>query len=247
MPEYNGRDSFYRSLWAEEEFSKNYLERADMYIPERRKMIALVSSLFAFFYHERREVSVLDLGCGDGVLTEALLMRDASLAVTLVDGSAAMLQKARERLKTYRRLTFIQASFQDILCGRISPGNCDYCVSSMAIHHLDRREKAALFGWIAGQVRGGGRFVNIDAVLPPSDELEGWYFSGWREWMQKMFDRNDVKDEGPDDIIRRYKDPASMNRPDTLEDQLGALKDAGFSEVDCYYKNGIFTVFGGKK
>jgi tRNA (cmo5U34)-methyltransferase len=37
-----------------------------------------------------------------------------------------------------------------------------------------------------------------------------------------------------------------MNKPDTLEDQLEALSETGFRDVDCYYKNGIFAVFGGK-
>jgi len=247
MTERNNMDTFHQSAWADEEFSKNYLEKADIYIPERRKMIGTMSSLFDYFYHDKRGSYVLDLGCGDGVLTEALLAKQDSLIATLVDGSRTMLQKARERLKSHPQLSFVQASFQDILTGRASLENYDFCVSSMAIHHLDMKEKAALFKYIAGHLKSNGRFVNIDVVLPASEELEEWYFSHWREWMQKMFGQINVKDEVPEDIIRRYKDPASMNRPDTLADQLEALKDAGLSEVDCYYKNGIFTVFGGKK
>jgi len=38
-----------------------------------------------------------------------------------------------------------------------------------------------------------------------------------------------------------------MNKPDTLANQLRALKSAGFVDVDCYFKNGIFVVFGGAK
>jgi len=247
MPGRDERDSFYQSAWAQEEFSKNYLEKADSYIPERRRMIGIMSSLFDYSFHDKRETRVLDLGCGDGVLTEALVTKQNSLSATLVDGSQIMLQKARERLKLHRQLSFVQASFQDILTGRVLLENYDFCVSSMAIHHLDMKEKAALYMYISGHLNSGGCFVNIDVVLPPSEELEGWYFSHWRNWMQKVFDRINIKDEVPEDVILRYKDPASMNRPDTLEDQLGALKDAGLSEVDCYYKNGIFTVFGGKK
>lgn len=247
MPEGDDIDTFYRSAWADEEFSDNYLEKADIYIPDRRKMIGTMTSLFDYFYHDKKGVSVLDLGCGDGILTEALLSKQSSLIATLVDASHAMLQKARERLKAHPQLSFVQASFQDILSGRVSLENYDFCVSSMAIHHLDMKDKAALFKYIAGHVKTAGRFVNIDVVLPPSEEIEGWYFSRWSEWMKMMFDLANIKDEVPEDIIRRYKDPESMNRPDTLEYQLGSLKDAGFSEVECYYKNGIFTVFGGKK
>ena len=48
-------------------------------------------------------------------------------------------------------------------------------------------------------------------------------------------------------LQKKYKDPSSMNKPDTLETQIESLKKTGFIDVDCYYKNNIFTVFGGMK
>jgi tRNA (cmo5U34)-methyltransferase len=84
-------------------------------------------------------------------------------------------------------------------------------------------------------------------VLPPSDELEGWYFDIWKDWVRQMMNQHNIKDETPEDLIKRYKDPSSANKPDTLRNQLAALDEAGFIDVDCYFKNGIFTVFGGKK
>jgi tRNA (cmo5U34)-methyltransferase len=35
--------------------------------------------------------------------------------------------------------------------------------------------------------------------------------------------------------------------PDTLAAQLNALQTIGFEDVDCFYKYGIFTMYGGKK
>ncbi|MGZ7117956.1 MAG: hypothetical protein ACXVHS_11035, partial [Methanobacterium sp.] len=37
------------------------------------------------------------------------------------------------------------------------------------------------------------------------------------------------------------------NHPDTLISQLNALKLIGFKNVDCYYKYGIFAIYGGQK
>jgi len=239
-------DTFNQSAWAQDKFSKNFLEKADIYIQERRKMIRSMSSLFSFYFKEKRDIHTLDLGCGDGVLTEELLSKDETIIATLVDGSLTMLQKARERLTAYSGMYFIHASFQELLTGTISLGHFDLCVSSFAIHHLEMKEKKNLFRYIYGHLNSEGHFVNIDVVLSPSEELEEWYFSVWREWMQHMQDQLNVKDELPEDIIRRYKDPSSMNKPDTLEDQLEALRESGFRDVDCYYKNGIFAVFGGK-
>jgi len=240
-------DSFNQSAWSHESFSKNFLEKADIYIQERRKMIRTMSSLFSLYFKANRDIQILDLGCGDGVLTEELLRKDGTIIATLIDGSWTMLQKARERLTAYPSMHFIHASFQELLTGKVSLSNFDFCVSSFAIHHLEMKEKKNLFRYIYGHSNSRGHFVNIDVVLSPSSDLEEWYFATWKEWMHHMQDQLNMKDESPEDIIKRYKDPSSMNKPDTLEDQLEALRETGFKDVDCYYKNGIFAVFGGER
>jgi tRNA (cmo5U34)-methyltransferase len=238
---------FNKSVWADHIYAQNYLNKADIYVMERRKMFWFVSSLCSHFFHARQPLRLLELGFGDGALTEELLRTNNSMSVTLLDGGEGMLEKARERLKIYQDIGFIEATFQELLGGSISLETYDLCVSSMAIHHLEMAEKASLFRLIASCLNPGGRFVNVDVVLPPSGELEGWYFDIWGDWLSHMMQKYDIRDETPEDLMRRYKDPSTMNRPDTLEDQLKAMNAAGFAEVDCYFKSGIFVVFGGKR
>ena len=235
------------SAWADDTFAQNYLDKADIYIVERRKMFRRVSSLVSHFRRGEKDIRLLDLGCGDGALTAELLGTQKGVSATLLDGGKGMLDKAKERLKGYRDTAFIHATFQDLLGGRVMPETYDFCVSSMAIHHLERDEKASLFRLIASWLKPGGHFVDVDVVRPPSEALEQWYFALWEEWLAGMMDRYNVTDETPEDLIRRYKDPSSTNKPDTLGDQLKALESAGFTDVDCYFKNGIFVVFGGQK
>jgi tRNA (cmo5U34)-methyltransferase len=239
--------NFDGSAWADNKFAANYLDKADIYIVGRREMFRRVSSLVSHFRRGEAEIALLELGCGDGALTAELLSANPGISATLLDGGEGMIRRAEERLKNYRNATFIQASFQDLLGGKVSLGTCDFCISSMAIHHLERDEKYSLFRLIASWLKPGGHFVNVDVVRPPSEALEAWYFALWEEWLADMMDRYNVTDETPADLIRRYKDPSSANKPDTLEDQMSALQHAGFTDVDCYFKNGIFVVFGGQK
>lgn len=237
---------FINTNWAKEEFGKNYLDKADIYIVERRRMFSIIRSFAGHFIQSAGKKKVLDLGCGDGILSEELLRLDPSFSATLVDGSEDMLLKAKARLGRFDKTSFIRASFQDLLAGNVMTPGFDLVFSSMAIHHLTMDEKRALFRKIHRWLDDGGYFVNIDVVLAPTDTLDSWYMKLWADWMdgKKAAMRFEGEDSG--DIIRRYKSPGE-NKPDILEAQMDALRTTGFKEVDCYYKYGIFTIYGGRK
>jgi tRNA (cmo5U34)-methyltransferase len=237
---------FTKTNWAKAEFSRNYLDMADIYIVERRRMFSILRSFMSHFLSSSDKKSLLDLGCGDGILTEELLKVDGSLSVTLLDGSGDMLAKARQRLGKFGDFRYVRASFQELLENDILAERYAFAVSSMAIHHLTLSEKIMLFKKIHGLLKDGGYFVNIDVVLPPTEVLDEWYMKLWQEWMEDKKAALGVEDESGINIVDRYKD-LEENKPDTLEAQLYSLKEIGFREVDCFYKYGIFSVYGGKR
>ncbi len=57
-------------------------------------------------------------------------------------------------------------------------------------------------------------FLNIDVVLAPSDALEQWYLSLWKQWIRERKSFSGVEGVHFDDIPRRYKDNTD-NKPDT--------------------------------
>jgi len=231
---------FEESRWADSGFSENYRTHADAIIQERRRLISVLRSFFWHFMGGRTVINMLDLGCGDGTLTRVIMEGHANIKPTLVDASPDMLERAGELLKGRGEASLVRATFQELLEGRPELQVFGFIFSSLAIHHLDTGDKSVLYRYVYEHLEPGGYFVNIDVVLPPSDELEGWYLEIWRDWIRA--------EGGPveDDIPSRYKENAD-NRPDSLETQLELLKGHGFREVDCYYKHGIFAVFGGRK
>jgi len=103
----------------------------------------------------------------------------------LIDGSEDMLSKAKDRLKDFKNIHFIQASFQEILNKNIALQRYDFIVSSLAIHHLIMEKKTALFGTIYNHLNVGGYFLNMDVILAPSDALERWYLILWKQWIDE--------------------------------------------------------------
>ena len=47
---------FKESAWANNEFADNYLDKAEIYITERRKMFWFISSLFAHFLYRKGNI-----------------------------------------------------------------------------------------------------------------------------------------------------------------------------------------------
>lgn len=232
------------SRWADKAFSEGYADRADAIIFERRRLIGILKSFYGHHYGGMKRVPVLDLGCGDGTLTEELVKGFGNVLPTLMDASEDMLARAELRLGAAPGASFVRASFQEILAGEAAFPEAAFVFSSLAIHHLDKAEKAALFRRIHARMLDGGWFVNIDVVLPP-EGLEGWYLEMWREWIDGQKHLLEVPDDGVD-ITAQYKGNTD-NKPDSLASQLRALFAAGFRDVDCYFKHGVFAVYGGRK
>lgn len=235
---------FEKSRWADSEFSQGYRDDANIFLPFRGRFIEVSKSLYRHFVSQHPAAKVLDLGCGDGLFIQELSKSFKLSQVTLVDGSAEMLDAAQKRLSGQENCYFIQASFQQLFANNPMDENFDFIYSSLAIHHLPFDEKQKLYAYIYERLSPGGWFIHYDVVLPPSEKLEKWYLSFWKEWIieHPSMERREQLLGIPD----QYKGNPD-NIPDTLGSQLEVLKDVGFCNVDCFYKYGIFSLFGGSK
>lgn len=238
---------FEKSEWKNRESAQEFIENSEMYILERQRLLKIMKSLFKHFIYGKNEnnpIKTLDLGCGDGILTEQLLKVDRTLEGTLVDGSDEMLENAKNRLKSYPKLKYVQTTFQELIKKDLSV-KFDFIVSSLAIHHLSMDQKESLFKYIYDHLNIDGLFLNIDAIKAPSTDLEEFYLTLWKEWIiEKEIQTNPLKSF--QHIPTQYKNN-NDNHPDTLKKQLNSLESIGFKNVDCYYKYGIFSVYGGQK
>ncbi len=135
-----------------------------------------------------------------------------------------MLEQARATFG--ERASYVQADFTDPLPGE-EPW--DAIVSALAIHHLDDAQKLELFGRLHEGLWPGGVFVNAEQVSGPTAFFDDAY-DHWHEREAKAAGTTDEEWTGAVERMRH-------DRTASVEHQLGWLREAGFADVDCLWKN----------
>jgi tRNA (cmo5U34)-methyltransferase len=181
-----------------------------------------------------RPVSVLDIGAGTGLLTARLATARADATFTLLDASPAMLEHAPGRLGAdWSRCTAVIGDAVDAL----PDGPFDAVVTALAVHHLPDGDKRQLFRRVRDRLRPGGVFVNAEQVAGPTAALDAAYVERWLVHTRAL----GATDHDHAEAAVRM----SMDLPAPVESQCDWLRDAGFVDVDCFFKQWRFAVYGG--
>jgi tRNA (cmo5U34)-methyltransferase len=177
------------------------------------------------------DAHVVDLGGGTGGLSLAVLQGLSGARVTVLDVDADMLAEARRRLADFAdRVSFQEGSFLDPL------PRADAVVASLALHHVHELDtKTSLYRAIRDALSPGGVLLNLDAAATEGARLSGLVFD-------RMVER--MGDHGISDTEARghFASWAKEDRYFPLDAELGALREAGFDEVECFWRRGLCAV-----
>jgi tRNA (cmo5U34)-methyltransferase len=230
--------------------SRDFIDLGRFFVPEREEQIAAVLDLIP----DPGDGLLVDLCCGEGLLSRALLERFPRARVLALDLSPAMLARARatcaaisggsSRFDT-RPFDLADRSW------RVFPEPVRAFVSSLAIHHLDGAGKRQLFQDLAAALAPGGALVIADLVLPATPAAQALAAKAWDDAVRRR-SLELSGGLGPYEKFREMSwnlwaetEPDPIDQPSTLLDQLRWLEEAGLNRVDvCWLKAG-HAVFGG--
>ena len=209
--------------------AESYDVQIRRFIPYYDEMIATGVELLAAL--APTEGHVLDLGGGTGALSAAVLDGLPGVSLTVVDVDADMLGEARRRLARFGdRVSFHQGSFLEPLPA------ADAVVASLALHHVhDLQSKTALYGAIHDVLPLGGVLLNLDAAVTDDERLNRLVFD---RMAARMSDHGITDAEAR----RHFAVWAEEDRYFSLDTELGALRRAGFGEVECFWRRGLCAV-----
>ncbi|WP_269859155.1 class I SAM-dependent methyltransferase [Streptomyces sp. RPT161] len=172
---------------------------------------------------------VLDLGGGYGEFSRQVLAEFPEAGVCLQDYSAPMLDRARSVLAEFGpRVVYRRCDLRDSTWIEQVEGPFDAVVSSLTTHNLgDPDAVRRVYGQVHSLLRPGGWFFNLDLVLDV-------VMSSSRTPLAALYARGSGHPHGAH--VHEDAPGGARFAELTLEGNLAWLREAGFDEVDCVYK-----------
>lgn len=227
-----------------------FLAFSKVFVPDREVQVDTVCSALPPF--EEAGV-VLELCCGEGLLARTILERYPCARVEALDGSDAMVQRARETLGSFAGRANVSGFRLEDVSWRGRYRNCRGVVSSLAVHHLDGAGKRTLFADVFSMLAPGGAFVLADLVLPTHPRGVEIAARAWDESVREQ----SLRESGTLQAFEAFQKtnwnnfrevvPDPVDKPSSIFDQLTWLRDAGFEKVDVFWMRAGHAVFGGYK
>jgi tRNA (cmo5U34)-methyltransferase len=225
------------AIWKSAEVVKGFAARAE----ERADQLKLVARLLPFQVGDA--FTFLDLGAGTGAASSAVLSEYPNANAILAEYSTLMMAEGDKELARFAgRYRYVEFDMNSSDWPASLPVPLDAVISALSIHHLPDSRKRSIFHEIFERLKPGGWYINYDPVRAPDSTME----SIW----ERANDRYDP--DGP--WKRTHRTPHELARFENhvrymipLEPQLSWLREAGFQNIDVFWKRLDWVIYGGHK
>ncbi|KKD38601.1 class I SAM-dependent methyltransferase [Limnoraphis robusta] len=236
-------------VWKTAQLAQTFLEGVRGAIPLANEQLEMILRIIQMAQSEVN--TVLDLGCGDGILGRTILTQYPDAKVVFLDFSEAMISAVQDKLANHQnQVEFILGDFgqsswvnlvQDV-------GEFDVIVSGFAIHHQPDSRKQEIYQEIYNLLTPGGVFLNLEHIQSASNFGESVFNE---MFIDSLLDYHHQRGnhQSREEIAQQY-----YNRPDKaanilapVELQCQWLREMGFLHVDCFMKVLELALFGGIK
>ncbi|NER02882.1 MAG: class I SAM-dependent methyltransferase [Okeania sp. SIO3C4] len=238
-------------VWTKAELAQKYLSGVRSAIPLATEQIEIILRIIQ---GTRPQVNnFLDLGCGDGILGQAILSQYPNSQGVFLDFSEAMIEAAKSKVaENYQaNLEFINQDYglPEWVNKIKEKAPFDVVVSGFSIHHQPDLRKQEIYQEIYQLLKPGGLFLNLEHVAPPSKLIEQLFDELFVDSLYAFHQSQGNKNQSREEINQQY-----YSRPDKkanilapVETQCDWLRKIGFIHVDCFLKLFEIALFGGIK
>ena len=217
-----------------EQIAAHFTQQAEGYkalmerlVPKYEKQHEIISDLLP--EDTGTPLRVLDLGCGNGVLSELVLKKLPSAYVVGFDITPRMLAAYEENLAAYKgRYELILGDYRFDAIG----SDYDIILAGLTLQHLTWGERKEFYNLIYSILKPNGSFILNDIIIDEDWDTRSRQYSSWLEFIES-------NGEDPQYWYDRH---ITKDYPATLEDHFQWLEKAGFSRVECHWRFHNFAV-----
>jgi tRNA (cmo5U34)-methyltransferase len=232
-----------------EESSKTYRELAAIAVPGRAEQMATLLTLIPFARAE--SFHALELGCGEGLLAHALLAAFPQATLLALDGSESMRATAAHRLRPFGPRATVKAFDLFSEAWLAQARNPGVVLSSLCLHHLNAAGKQRLFSRLADLLEARGALLIADLIMPACASVRRLFADTWDHSASAqalaLKQASGLFDRFVSTQWNYFRFPDEIDHPSGLFEQLLWLKEAGFSEADCFWMQAGHAIYGGYK
>ncbi|HEY3304454.1 MAG TPA: class I SAM-dependent methyltransferase [Candidatus Binatia bacterium] len=228
--------------WEDRGFINRWDEQSDR---ERGiREMQMKAAVFMIPHPKEQPIRILDVGAGYGALAADILEDRPNASAVCLDGSKEMIKLGRERNGRFAgRIEFVHGVLDAPDWFGVLSGSFNAVVSARALHHLTRERRQKLFREVYDLLRPGGCFINADSFKASSEEMRARYRKTRQRWIDGSANGEGEASKAPS----RERLPHGAHYNGLMEEELFALRAAGFRDVDCFWKFTNYGTYGGFK
>ncbi len=222
----------------QEQVKEHFAIQADEY---EKLMVKLVPQyleqhqiIYNLFPNEDKNYRVLDLGCGNGILSELVFQKLPNSYIVGFDLTESMLNSFEKKLSKYSgRFELKQGDFRTDSIGN----EYDIIIAGLTLQHLTWDEREKFYKTLYSSTNENGLFIARDIIIDENRDVVNDQYCYWKEFMKSQ-------GEDPDFWYSKH---IEKDYPITLTDHFAWLQNAGFSEAACQWRLYNFAITTAKK
>ena len=213
---------------------EHFSKQADEYeklmvriVPQYRKQHEIIYDLLPI--EKTRKYRVLDLGCGNGILSELVFKKLPRSFIVGFDLTEDMLKAFNKKLSGYSGQFELKPG--DYRTDSIG-ANYDIVLAGLTLHHLTWDERKKFYKTIYYALNEDGIFISRDIIIDEDPDVKTYQYSLWKNYMRS-------KGEDPEFWFAKHME---KDHPITLSDHFMWLKEAGFVKIACQWRLYNFAI-----
>ncbi len=222
----------------QEQVKEHFARQADEYeelmvklVPQYLEQHQIIYSLLP---NDDKNYRVLDLGCGNGILSELVFRKLLNSHIVGFDLTESMLKAFKKKMSKYSgRFELIQGDFRTDSIGN----EYDIIIAGLTLHHLTWEEREKFYKTLYSSLNEGGLFIARDIIIDENKEVVNDQYCYWKEFIKSQ-------GEAPDFWYFKH---IEKDYPMTLTDHFAWLRKAGFSKMACQWRLYNFAITTAEK